>query len=101
MKLGSFLKLSGTTVFPIAIAAAGLADFMLPRSGRAEAETELPRAYLDAVEDAKIAEPNEIRTDLTAIVASNKNLQWEGQPGSGFSRQLETGTLQVGGYDRR
>ena len=82
MKLGRFLQLSGTAVFMVAIAATVLADFMLPRSGRAEAETELPRAYLDAVEDAKIAEPHEIRTDLTAIVASNENLQWEGEPGN-------------------
>lgn len=83
MKLGRFLKLSRTTGFPIAIAAAGLAvAFILPHSGKAEAETELPRAYLDAVEDAKIVEPNEIRTNLTAIVASNENLRWEGEPGN-------------------
>jgi hypothetical protein len=38
---------------------------------------ELERAYRDAVEDAKIAEPGEISRNLTAIVASNEDLRWK------------------------
>ena len=82
MELGRFLKLSVTTVFLLAIAAIALpVTFTMLYSSRADALTELPPAYLDAVEDAKIAEPNEIRRNLTPIIPSNDNLQWEGEPG--------------------
>lgn len=40
-------------------------------------EPPLPQAYLDAVEDAKIAEPGEIYRNLTPIVWYNSDLKWD------------------------
>lgn len=44
-------------------------------------EASLQDVYHRAIEDARIAEPDEICTNLVAIVGYNKNLAWEGEPG--------------------
>ena len=50
--------------------------------------------YLAAVADARVALPSEISRQLSPIVAHNKNLIWEGQPGE--SRVLVV--TWTGGY---
>ena len=44
-------------------------------------DDELKAAYLEAVKDAQIAEPDEICRDLEPIVYYNSDLIWEGEPG--------------------
>lgn len=69
----------------IAAAAALLALLWLPFTGCAEAVPsgdDLKAAYLNAINDARIAEPDEISRDLEAIVYFNPYLTWEGQPGA-------------------
>jgi len=48
-------------------------------SSPAATEEELQQAYLVAVQDAEIAEANEIYENLTPIVESNTNLIWTGE----------------------
>lgn len=43
---------------------------------------ELQNSYLRAVDDARVAEPGEIYRDLTALVAWEEGLEWEGEPGN-------------------
>ncbi len=38
--------------------------------------------YQNAIEDAMVAKPSEIYTGLTAVVESNGNLSWQGEPGN-------------------
>ena len=45
------------------------------------AQSESEKAYQDARIDAADPQPNEVLDNLTAIVESNPNLIWEGQPG--------------------
>jgi len=58
---------------------------------------DLQRAYQEAVKDADVAEPDEICHNLTAIIASNSDLIWEGEPGK--SRLLVTTWTSWDGYD--
>ena len=53
------------------------------KSGAAQSPStaELHNAYLEAVEDAMVAEPEEISRDLTALVTWEESLEWEGEPG--------------------
>ena len=44
-------------------------------------DDELRAAYLNAIGDARIAEPDEISRDLEPIVYYNAALTWEGEPG--------------------
>ncbi|WP_138497216.1 hypothetical protein [Nostoc sp. PA-18-2419] len=46
-------------------------------TGNADNQPPLPRAYLDAVEDAKIPEPRKIYRNLTPIVWYNSDLKWD------------------------
>jgi hypothetical protein len=46
-------------------------------TGNTSEQSPLPQAYLDAVEDAKIAEPREIYRNLTPIVWYNSDLKWD------------------------
>jgi hypothetical protein len=50
--------------------------------------TTQPTAYLNAVEDAKVAEPSEIYRGLTAINASNKNLVWKADANTVSKKRL-------------
>jgi hypothetical protein len=60
-------------------------------------DAELKVAYLDAVDDARVAEPDEICRNLEAIVYYNPDLIWEGKPGE--SRVLlVTWTKKWDGY---
>jgi len=58
---------------------------------------DLQQAYLNAVKDAEIAEPNEISRDLVAIVESNTHLVWTGEPGN--RRVLVVTWTSWNGYD--
>jgi hypothetical protein len=50
--------------------------------GRAvTSDEELKAAYLDAINDAQTAEPDEICRDLEPVVYYNPDLIWEGEPG--------------------
>lgn len=60
-------------------------------------EEELKQAYMEAVQDAAIVEPDEISTDLVAIVPFNSELVWEGEPGE--SRLLAVTWTSWDGYD--
>jgi hypothetical protein len=42
---------------------------------------ELQAEYLEAVEDAVVAQPDEISRDLTAVVPWEEDLEWQGVPG--------------------
>jgi len=42
--------------------------------------TGIEQKYLDAINDAKVAEPHEVFRELTAIVKDNDNLIWESEP---------------------
>jgi hypothetical protein len=42
----------------------------------------LPEMYQNAIEDATIAKPNEISSNLTPIIESNGNLSWQGESGN-------------------
>lgn len=71
-------------VFPyaailISLTAAFLNSASLAQStrGNTSEQSPLPQAYLDAVEDAKIAEPREIYRNLTPIVSYNSDLKWD------------------------
>jgi len=44
-------------------------------------EISIQEVYRNAIEDAKIAEPDEISRNLVAIVDYNDELIWEGEPG--------------------
>ncbi|MFN6499909.1 MAG: hypothetical protein RMX65_023360 [Nostoc sp. DedQUE01] len=46
-------------------------------TGNASDQPPLPQTYVDAVEDAKIAEPGEIYRNLTPIVWHNTDLKWD------------------------
>nr|WP_290223965.1 hypothetical protein [Trichocoleus desertorum] len=46
-------------------------------SGKPSSQTPLPQAYLEAIEDAKLAEPQEIYRNLTSIVWYNPALVWD------------------------
>lgn len=59
--------------------------------------TDSQTAYRNAVEDARIAEPGEISRDLVAIVGYNRDLVWEGVPGS--SRVLVVTWTSWDGYN--
>ncbi len=48
-----------------------------PTTGNSSEQLPLPQAYVDAVEDAKIAEPREIYRNLTPIVWHNSDLKWD------------------------
>ena len=61
-----------------------IALLWLPIAGCAEAipsDGALKAAYLEAVDDARTAEPDEICRDLEPIVFYNPDLIWEGNPG--------------------
>lgn len=45
-----------------------------------QSEVSLQDAYHRAIEDARIAEPDEICTNLVAITGYNKDLIWDGEP---------------------
>ncbi|MCG2830088.1 MAG: hypothetical protein L6302_03480, partial [Desulfobacteraceae bacterium] len=45
-------------------------------------QRDLRQNYLKAVKDAEVAEPNEIIRNLTAIVPTNMDLLWQGEPGN-------------------
>jgi len=45
-------------------------------------QRDLCQNYLKAVKDAEVAEPNEISRNLTAIVPTNMDLLWQGEPGN-------------------
>lgn len=53
----------------------------LPKKDQVLYTENLKQAYLMAIKDAEIAEPEEIYRDLTAIVEYNRNLVWKGEPG--------------------
>lgn len=57
----------------------------------------LQQAYLQAVQDAATAEPQEISKNLTPIVETNANLVWEGEPG--HRRVLVLTWTSWNGYD--
>jgi hypothetical protein len=57
----------------------------------------LEQMYQRAVADAKIAEPDEISKNLTAIAESNKKLIWDGAPGQ--SHVLVVTWTNWNGYD--
>jgi hypothetical protein len=76
-----------TILIPVLLALS-LAGF--PGCGGSPAETkvepqpqaeDLQAAYLEAVQDAEVAQPDEISRDLTALVAWEEGLEWEGVPG--------------------
>ncbi len=60
-------------------------------------ETGLQTAYYDAIEDARVAEPDEISTDLVAITGYNKDLVWDGELGQ--SRVLVVTWTSWNGYN--
>jgi len=62
-------------------------------------ESDLQRAYCNAVQDAETAEPDEISRDLVAIVYYNNNLIWEDQPGN--SRVLAVTWTSWDGYNNQ
>jgi hypothetical protein len=71
-------------VFPYAAIIVSLTGIFLNSASLAQSttgntsdESPLPQAYLDAVEDAKIAEPDEIYRNLTPIVWYNPDLKWD------------------------
>ncbi|MCC5643890.1 hypothetical protein LC607_13215 [Nostoc sp. CHAB 5824] len=71
-------------VFPyaailVSLTAAFLHSASLAQStrGNTSDQSSLPQGYLDAVEDAKIAEPREIYRNLTPIVWYNSDLKWD------------------------
>jgi hypothetical protein len=73
----------------------------LPIAGCAKAilsDEDLKTAYLHAIDDARIAEPDEIYRDLEAIVYYNPDLVWEGQPGK--SRVLLLTWTSWDGYNK-
>ena len=56
----------------------------LPNAGCSQSipsDDELKAAYLEAIDDARGAEPGEICRDLEPIVFYNPDLTWEGEPG--------------------
>lgn len=60
---------------------------------------EIQQAYLNAIQDAEVAEPHEISKNLTAIVASNTSLVWGGD--SGDRRVLVVTWTSWDGYDKK
>ncbi|MEH2074337.1 MAG: hypothetical protein V7K57_08075 [Nostoc sp.] len=71
-------------VFPYAAILIGLTAALLNSASLAQStrgntseQSPLPQAYLDAVEDAKIAEPRKIYRNLTPIVSYNSDLKWD------------------------
>lgn len=50
----------------------------MPASSPSSTSTPLPRAYLDAVKDAEVAEPQEISRNLVAITEAQPGLRWRG-----------------------
>jgi hypothetical protein len=60
-------------------------------------EASLQAAYRSAVEDARVAEPDEISTNLVAITSYNKALVWDGEPGQ--SRVLVVTWTSWDGYN--
>ena len=59
--------------------------------------TTFPPAFCDSLKDAETAEPSEISTDLTAIIAQNNSLIWSDVPGR--SRVLAVTWTDWDGYD--
>jgi hypothetical protein len=89
MKIASVFKSYKTQVLPFVVIFLSITEaFLLSRlPGHStekdiSAQTSLPQAYLDAVEDAKIAEYEEIWRNLTAIVRYNPKLKWESERGN-------------------
>ena len=60
-------------------------------------EASLQSAYRHAIEDARIAEPDEISTNLVAITGYNEDLVWDGEPGR--SRVLVVTWTSWDGYN--
>jgi hypothetical protein len=53
-----------------------------PLTGPLATDEQLQQAYQTAINDAEVAEPDEISTGLTAIVPHNDHLIWQGAPGA-------------------
>ncbi|HLL72690.1 MAG TPA: hypothetical protein VK363_14705 [Pyrinomonadaceae bacterium] len=51
---------------------------LMPAPSPSSTSTPLPRAYLDAVKDAEVAEPQEISRQLVAITENEPRLRWRG-----------------------
>ncbi|RJQ39596.1 MAG: hypothetical protein C4555_02970 [Dehalococcoidia bacterium] len=60
-------------------------------------EASLQAAYRHAIEDARLAEPDEISTNLVAITGYYKDLIWDGKPGQ--SRVLVVTWTSWDGYN--
>ncbi len=68
-----------------------------PLTGSFVTEEQLQQAYQAGINDAKVADPDEISTQLTAITPYNTHLIWEGVAGT--SRVLMVTWTSWTGYD--
>ena len=80
---------------PAVVEATTSAAEIIPNAATTDFDPE--QAYLNAVKDAQIAEPQEISKDLIPIVETNSNLVWDGAPGE--KRVLALTWTSWTGYD--
>ena len=74
--------LSVLLVFSLALIPGGGGNPVETKAESQPSTEELQAAYLEAVEDAEVAQPDEINQDLIALVAWEEGLEWEGVPGN-------------------
>ncbi len=89
-------RLRPTHLVSISLLFWGVVEAGIPKLGNSQ-EISLPPAYLEAIEDARTPEPEEIWPGLTAIVPYHPDLVWEGEPGD--SRVLVAVWTSWNGYE--